>query len=662
MACTPGSVIQARSASKGIPREPGICTRVPGSRRLTVMTSDDSMRRWALVGIGTACVCLTASAVHAAGQTSTAEIEALVERLGAADYAEREAAAAQLNALGAAAVDPLLAAAEVSADLEIALRARWLVDTIPLDTERDPPEVSKLLDKFKRKGFAERVQTMHRLLRVDDDGGIEALARVVRLDRSPLGSRVAAALLAREWQPNDPAWGGIRDRIAAGLGASTRPAAAFLRSVVAFSSSDPAAPREKALADSATALEQLAGPVVDGANGGAADGAVPTGEAGSSGTIGETTLRIFQRCRIQMLLAAGKRDAALDASRLLLQACFDPARDRDAATAAEEAAGMLVWLVERGLPEAVDVLAADRPELIRSDALVGYAAAVAEKARHDDAKADTLAAAALAQTTGTNAEFVDRLQTAIMLSKWGATDWANREYASLVDNPQTPASQFALAAIMYAEFLHDQEREDEAAACLRRLLDGRQGKGDGKNRGKGDGGGDPILQQVGRDPRAIRSRMHYFESCAAGLRGDAAARRKAIEDSLRAYAKDVDALIGLYTLPDNTPVQKAEAVTRIRRALEQIENEIQAVPDETNGYNEYAWLVANTEGDLQKATRYSKLSLVKSFDSSSYLDTLAHCQAAAGNKAAAVRTQTLALRQEPHNRTIRKNLARFLGQ
>lgn len=628
------------------------------------MRTCDSIRRWPLVGILAAGVCFTPSTVRAAGQPSAAEIDALVERLGAADYAEREAAAAQLNALGAAAVDPLLAAAEVSDDLEIALRARWLVDTIPLDTERDPPEVAKLLDKFKRKGFAERVQVMHRLLRVDDDGGIEALARIVRLDRSPLGSRVAAALLAREWQPNDPAWPGMRDRITAGLGGSTRPAAAFLRSVVAFSSADSAASRERPLAESGEALVQLAGPVPEGAGAEAAGAGnaagVPggAGDASTSDTIGETTQRIFQRCRIQMLLAADKRDAAMDESRLLLRACFDPQKERDAATAAEEAAGMVVWLVERGLPEAVDLLAADRPELIRSDALVGYAAAVAEKARHHDAPAEKLAAAALAQTAGTNAEFVDRLQTAILLSKWGATDWANREYTTLVENPQTPAAQFALAAIMFAEFLHDQEREDEAAACLRRLLDGRKGKNDGK----GEGGGDPILQQVGRDPRSIRSRMHYFESCAAALRGDAPARRKAIDDSLRAYAKDVDALIGLYTLPDNTPAQKADAVARIRRALEQIDNEIQAVPDDTNGYNEYAWLVANTEGDLQKATRYSKLSLVKSFDSSSYLDTLAHCQAAAGNKSAAVRTQSLALRQEPHNRTIRKNLARFQGR
>jgi hypothetical protein len=581
------------------------------------MRKFDSLPRWSVAGLVAAALLFAPSAIHAAGQPSADEIDALVERLGAEDYAEREAAATKLNALGAAAVDPLLAAAEVSADLEIALRARWLVDTIPLDTERDPPEVAKLLDKFKRKGLAERVQVMHRLLRVDDDGGIEALARIVRLDRAPLGSRVAAALLAREWQPNDPTWNGMRARISAGLGGSTRPAAAFLRSLVTFSAGDAAAARDQGLADAGEALAQLAGTVPEepGAAG-------PAGDAGAVGGIGETTLRIFERCRVQMLLAAGKRDDALAESRRLLQASFDP--HKDAATAGEEVAATLIWLVERGLPEAVDLLVA----------------------------------AAFAKPAGTNAEFVDRLQTAILLTKWGASDWAAREYTLLVDDARTPLAQFALAATMFSEFLHDQEREDEAAACLRRLLEGRKGKGGGK----GDGGGEPMLQQIGRDPRSIRSRMHYFESCAAALRGDADARRKAIEASLRAYAKDVDALIGLYALPDNTPAQKADAVARIRRALEQIDNEIQAVPDDTNGYNEYAWLVANTEGDLQKAIRYSKLSLVKSFDSSSYLDTLAHCQAATGNKAAAVRTQTLALRQEPHNRTIRKNLARFQGK
>jgi acyl CoA:acetate/3-ketoacid CoA transferase len=87
--------------------------------------------------------------------------------------------------------------------------------------------------------------------------------------------------------------------------------------------------------------------------------------------------------------------------------------------------------------------------------------------------------------------------------------------------------------------------------------------------------------------------------------------------------------------------------------------EIQALPDDANGYNEYAWLVANTEGDVRKAVRYSKKSLEISFDNPSYLDTLAHCRFAAGDHAAAVRTQAIAQRLEPHNRTILRNLERF---
>jgi tetratricopeptide (TPR) repeat protein len=153
--------------------------------------------------------------------------------------------------------------------------------------------------------------------------------------------------------------------------------------------------------------------------------------------------------------------------------------------------------------------------------------------------------------------------------------------------------------------------------------------------------------------------MHYFESCALAERGDAAGRRAAVERALAVYPKDVDALIALYALPDNTAEQRADATRRIKAALAHLEDDIQAVPDDTTSYNEYAWLVANTEGDVEKATRYSKLSLVKSFDNASFLDTLAHCHAAAGRAEAAIRTQRLAKRQEPHNRTIQRNLERF---
>ena len=593
--------------------------------------------------------CLLTTFVFAAGlprsaaaaptaEPSPESIAALIATLGDADYHRREAAASALKALGPAAVDALLVAAEMSSDLEVSLRARWLVEVIPLEMPHDPPEVVKLLDRFKRRDAGERIQALRRLLRVDDDAGIEPLARIVRLDRSASGSRLAAALLVREWQPDNPFWKDLRGRITKGIGASDRPAARFLRALITFS--EAAGPqandtRAAGLTTAAAALAAL----------GSLPAEPPPDSDDGAGFVGETEW-IFARCHMQLLHAAGRHDEAVAAARKMLAECFADG-SKDPETLVAETVEMLVWATEHGLADAVDALA-DRPELIRDHAIIGFAVAAAETARGNAPRAESLAADAFEKTDD---DFPARLQAAILLAKWGCTDWAIRAYAAIVEDPQAPPAERALAAIMYSEFLHDLEREDEAAGCLERLVAAAEA-GDGGNHGQ-------LLQQLGRDPRSIRSRMHYFRACAATQRADALARRQSAEQAVAAYPKDADALIALFTLPDNTPEQKADASKRIKAALAQIEGEIQAVPDDANGYNEYAWLVANTEGDVARATKYAKLSLIRSFDNSSYLDTLAHCRAAAGDYASAIRTQSLAKRQEPHNRTIQRNLERF---
>ena len=590
----------------------------------------------------------------------TAEsLSALIANLGNSDYHKREAAAAAIQAIGPTALDALLTAAEMSDDLEVSMRSRSLVNAIPLHMPHDSAEVAKLLDAFKRGNFAERVRVMHRLLRVDNNAGIEPLARLVRLDRSTIGSRVASALLAREWSPNDPFWDPIRAPILAGLARSTRPTAVFLRSLVAFAEANASlaegrqqtpsqravalAQQAESLAESTAAFEILSRGAADEPHAGEQDVASGTD---TSVVTGET-IRIFARCRMDMLLAAGRRDEAVAMAAQALEACCST--DRQSDTAVAETVAMLVWGVDHGMPEIVDRLAL-HPEFIGSHSLVGYAAAFAEQTRHDKTKAEKLADEAFAQT---EAAFDDRLKAAILLAKWGCNEWATRAYGALVDNPETPAADFALTTIMYSEFLHDQSRDDEATKCLQKLIDGR---GDEKGN---EGPQERVLQLLGRDPRSIRSRMHFFDACDAEARQDTVACRSAVGRSLDAYAKDVDALIALYKLPDNTAKQRSDAVLRIKKALVQIDSEIEAVPDDTNGYNEYAWLVANTEGDIEKATRYSKLSLIMAFDNSSYLDTLAHCRLAAGDHAGAIRWQSLAQRQEPHNRTIQRNLERF---
>ena len=570
-----------------------------------------------------------AAAVDDAG----AEIGRLIAALGDADYAVRETAAAKLATLGPAAVDALLTAAETSGDLEVTLRARWLADSIPPTSPRDPPAVTAELQRYARADLPRRFQIMRRLLRLDADAGIEPLARLVRLEREPDAARLAAALLVGEWRPADPAWERIRPSIAAGVGESGRPAARFLRAVVASSAgADPV----RAADEAAAALELL-----ERADARHADGDGDDSKA--------ALLLIFRRGLVDLLLAAGRRPQALEAMRPMLAADREKDDDDDK-DGADRTTANLIWAVEHGLPEAVDLLADRWPGLAIDQPVTAYAAAVAVAARGDRDRAERLAEAAFNAGKAEVGGVGNRLRTSLLLAKWGATDWAVREYQTLLDDPQTPAGEFALAGILFSEFLHDLGRDDEAAEVLRRVVGGRDA---------GAAEAEEILHRLDREPNAIRARASFFASCAAAARGDKAGRRRLVEEAMRHHGREVDALIALYEISAGEPEQRAEATARVERALDRIENEIQALPDDANGYNEYAWLVANATGDLRKAVRYSKKSLDLSFDNPSYLDTLAHCQFAAGDHAAAVRTQALAQRLEPHNRTIRRNLERF---
>jgi hypothetical protein len=566
-------------------------------------------------------------------EATAAEIDALVEQLGDPDYAVRETASQRLAGLGARAADALLTAAEVSAKLEVSLRARWLAEALPITVAGDAAEAVALLERYGSLPFDERVRAMHRLLRLADDAGIEPLARIVRLERTRAGSRIAAALLVREWRPDDPYWPGIAARAAAGLGGSRRPAARFLRAVIDASQARSPAESAAALDEAVAAAAGLAG-----GEGGDETVGLPQGER-----LGITrTGRIFGRCVAELLARGGRQDAALAAAGSLFAAAADEAEPD------EQFADDLQWLAAHGLPEAVDLVAERLADPAVSPVL-SYAAAVAWQKRPEAgaaARATALAAAAGRRLAELDS-LAERLQTAILLAHWGAEDWAIAEYRAAGADPDAALAQRALVATLGAEFLHDRQRDADAAAILRDVLEPPS---------------DELAQalmQLERDPRAVRSRLLFFEALAAA---EPRERRRLLEESVRQYSKDVDTLIALYRLPDNTPAQQAEAAARVARAAEAIEEEIRALPDDANAKNEYAWLIANTEGDLVKATRYSRLSLESSFDSASYLDTLAHCHAAAGDLERAVRTQWLAMRQEPHSLLVRRNYERFLAR
>jgi tetratricopeptide (TPR) repeat protein len=366
---------------------------------------------------------------------------------------------------------------------------------------------------------------------------------------------------------------------------------------------------------------------------------------------------VLRRCLAALLARSGRRDEAVaEADRLFA------AR----ASAAGDARGAfdLVWLAAHGLPDAVDAFRSRYGERLDREPLLAYAAAVAERARGREAEAGVAADAAFAAAATDDPDVADRLRLALLLCRWGAFDWAAREYEAVLNAADDDPARFALGGVYLAESLHDQGRDAEAAAVLGRVLQGH-----------GSVSAKDMLERVERDPAVVRARMHFFESCDAAVRGDVAATRRCLEDGLRSFPQEVDALIGLFRLPDATAAERAEARRLVEAAADRIEDRIEALPENTDAYNEYAWLVANTVGDFSRAERYARVAIGRharlllesrqaspfdgGLDSSSYLDTLAHCRAAAGDLPGAIRIQSLAVALEPHGRILRLNLEAF---
>jgi hypothetical protein len=137
------------------------------------------------------------------------KIAQLIEQLGDSSPAARDRAQRQLEVIGAPAFDALMDAQSHS-DLEVSLRAKYLVATIdiPWTRSEDPPAVQHLLAKYRTSDDAARHTTMKLLAALPGDEGLPALVRLVRYEKSALVSKLGALMII---SPEYPAEGETKD-------------------------------------------------------------------------------------------------------------------------------------------------------------------------------------------------------------------------------------------------------------------------------------------------------------------------------------------------------------------------------------------------------------------------------------------------------------------
>ena len=565
---------------------------------------------------------------------SDAQIAKLIEQLGAADFAQREQAQAELSRFGLEAFDALLDA-EKSDDIEIQLRARYLVSsmTVRWFADGDSPEVVRVLKGYESSTPpGEKRARMDRLAKLPDNQGLAALCRLTRFEIKPELSKKAALLVMNLAEPTD-----AEQRAAAAktivdtLGNSKRPAAAWLRTYA------------KTLENPESALAEW-------------DSLVRAEQETLAHQPDQTTREVVSdlyRWQVALLQRLKHDDEAVAVIRRMINLLDGTP---------EQIVDIVDWLVAREAWDAVQEVADRFPGAFSENAQLLYRLAETQLKTNRKELAQQTADKALA----IRPEYLtEHLIVAYQLSQRGLFDWSEKEYRMICEKAQPGSVIDFRARFFFSELLHDHGREKEAADALQPLADLM----DKDEQAKGQ------AVSAGRDPEAIYARMRFFRALHAAEESQTDKARAEFLKALEYDDTDADVLISLYRLKNN-PEQAADIKEKIERATEKYRAEIAEftesleganIPQEKAIYasqvatscNQFAWLVSNTFGDFDEALRASHRSLELKPDTAGYLDTLGRCYYAKGDLVNAVKYQRQAVKLDPHSLAIQRQLQLF---
>lgn len=549
-------------------------------------------------------------------ESTPERVAKLIEQLGADDYFLREQAQAELATMSFEAFDAL-SAAESHPDIEIAARATYLVRLMRAEwpLPGDPPEVKALLEDYELLDENDRQQRMQGLARTPGEAGLAALCRLVRFERSQTMSKLAAIVIFERTAEEPSAWPRRDQVMLDALGKSTRPAAAWLRT-------DAEARHDPAGAIAAWAAH------------------VEAEEAKFRRTASQSRPEIVTALlarQVELLEQAGRPD---EVGPVLTKMVALETGDSESLTK------LMGWLTRHQAWPALDDVAGRFTERVNQDPMLLYTLAQARQSqgRDDDAAAAVKQALTL-YPDNQSAHYYFGLQ----LRNRGLNDWSEQEFNQVLKiGPRNTIYALRVSPLL-AEWMHDRVHENEAAEMLRLTIDAMEQNARQRNPG----------QNEGRDPSGLRARMNYFLACDAEAKNDQARQIELLDAAIALDPTEADVLISLHRLPNQEAARREKTLRMIDMAAEAFRRQIEEDPNQPTGYNQYAWLVGNTEGDKQRALRYSLKSLELSPDEPGYLDTLAHCYYGLGDFENAVKHQTRAVELDRHSQQMARALEKF---
>jgi tetratricopeptide (TPR) repeat protein len=244
----------------------------------------------------------------------------------------------------------------------------------------------------------------------------------------------------------------------------------------------------------------------------------------------------------------------------------------------------------------------------------------------------------------------------------GMFRWAEREYRQTIEPLPIDSIPSAMTRVHLASMLAELQRHHDVAEALEPLVDRIEKDEELRRR----------LRLQNFDDSSARSELEFHRAMALAENGEIESAKPLLRTAFERYPYNVDILIAMYRLDaDDAWTESVRAI--LHRQIIEIEKDVRTKEMQSKqmgqiqvfevevarAYNQYAWLVANTEGDYQKALRYSMTSVEIEPEDAALLDTCARCYFAVGDLDNAVATQRQAVNLMPHSPPMIRQLEEF---